>query len=118
MIYNENRYSTIKYKRCQRRNNSVIQTIDNTYGIISKICKIKCNDNFKVFIFFYRVKIANNFVIDNLDVTHFKVVLAQEKMYLNVIEYSMLHRPCILLKLRKQFFIITLVKGVLERYVN
>ena len=37
MIYNENRYNTRKYKRCQRRNNSVIQTIDNTYGIISKI---------------------------------------------------------------------------------
>ena len=101
IIYKGCRFTSNKYVRSKRTNDSVIITNNNEYGIISNICRIKYNDDFKVFIFFKRICLRNDSIVNNVNVPHFNRIDEKQKMDLNVIEYSMLYRPCMIVRSKK-----------------
>lgn len=118
MIYNNNRYTVYNLKS-KKTNDSVIELIDNRFGIVTKICSIKYSDVTDVIIFYKPIIVENTSIVNTTDVIveHFKKCTMQSES-LKCDKYDMLYKPCLFMQSQNEYFISTIPKGVMGRSLN
>lgn len=120
MIYKHCRYTDCFYSRNKKRNDSVFQSTNDKYGVITSLYLIKHNNNTDVFIFYKLLKLQSASIISDENVLNLlnlnECSIESNNAY--CINYSMLHRPCIIYKLDKQYYLSSVVKGVMGRCIN
>lgn len=118
VIYSGYRYTTCNYLRNKRRNDSVMQTQNGNFGIITNICKIDFNEISKLLIFFKPIELMENCPINSL-IKHIKLIDMEKDPKLQVIEYSKMFRPAMLSHVQKnEYYVLEIAKGALGQYSN
>ena len=117
LIYDNCRYTTAKYSKNKKNNDSIIKTADDNYCIISNICSIECDNVPSVLIFVYELILNDEYIISTKDVeiNHLKPCSLGK---LNVIVPNMISQPCVMIRLREHFFVSPLSKGMSGRSIN
>ena len=120
MVYQSCRYTSCFYSRKRKTNDSVFETKNNQFGIITSIYLIKHDNKHDVYVFYkpLTLQTALNLTDDDL-----KDMINLKKCFIPTddvmcIKYSTLHRPCFIFKCNNNYCISSLVKGVIGRCIN
>ena len=118
IIYNGYRYTTYSSGNC-RQNNLIFETENGIFGLIRKISKIEYNNDCYVIIFYNELCVKEKLIENNeLCIEHLRYCELLSNDNLQIVNYNVLFRPCILMYLRKKFVIGTLAKGLLTKHAN
>ena len=120
MIYQNCRFTTRFYSKGKKMNDSVFETKDNRSGIITSMFLINYDDKYDVFVFFKLLKLVPVTIVKDRDV---KNILNLKKCLLSsndtqCIDYSRLHRPCIISKCNNSYYLSSIVKGAIGCCIN
>ena len=120
IIYNGCRYTSCTFKQSTKTNDSIFQTRYGDCGIIKKICKVDYNNTSKILIFFNKLEVQDQCIVENTNVyvQHLKLCKISETNDLNVITSDDIYRPCILMKTNNKLFISSLTKATIAKYIN